>query len=64
MKAVDAQSSPAVLRGAYAALMVADGNPGPAWKIALAHDGQLLELLSAGAIYRPRRRGTASSAGS
>jgi azurin/DNA-binding transcriptional ArsR family regulator len=35
---------PLVLRGAYGALMVADGDPGPAWQAA-TKEGHLVELL-------------------
>ena len=34
-----------VRRGAYAALMIADGDPMPAWQVAKKHDGHLAELL-------------------
>ena len=39
-----ADGQPPVLRGAYGAMMIADGDPGPAWQIALK-DGHLVELL-------------------
>ncbi|MEO6239112.1 MAG: plastocyanin/azurin family copper-binding protein [Vicinamibacterales bacterium] len=38
-------SQPAVLRGIYGALMIADGDPAPAWQVAAKHEGHLLELL-------------------
>jgi azurin len=44
--------TPVVLRGAYGALMLADGDPGPAWKLAVGRDGHLLELLR-GVSYLP-----------
>jgi DNA-binding transcriptional ArsR family regulator len=40
--AVDGQ--PLVLRGVYGAMMIADGDPGPAWQVALK-EGHLVELL-------------------
>jgi DNA-binding transcriptional ArsR family regulator len=40
-----ADGQPLVLRGAYGAMMIADGDPGPAWQAALK-DGHLAELLS------------------
>lgn len=39
-----ADGQPLVLRGAYGAMMAADGDPGPAWQAALK-DGHLVELL-------------------
>ena len=39
-----ADGQPLVLRGAYGAMMAADGEPGPAWQAALK-DGHLVELL-------------------
>jgi DNA-binding transcriptional ArsR family regulator len=39
-----ADGQPLVLRGAYGAMMIADGEPGPAWQTALK-DGHLVELL-------------------
>lgn len=39
-----ADGQPMVLRGAYGAMMAADGEPGPAWQAALK-DGHLVELL-------------------
>jgi azurin/DNA-binding transcriptional ArsR family regulator len=44
-QAVGASSPPVVLRGAYGALMIADGKPDQAWETALKHDGHLVELL-------------------
>jgi azurin len=44
-KAIDAGSPAPVLRGAYGALMIAAGQPDPAWQIASQHDGHLKELL-------------------
>jgi len=48
--------TPVVLRGGYAALMLGDGDPGPAWKLALARDGHLPELLR-GVSYLPAGAG-------
>ena len=45
VQAIDGSSGPAVLRGAYGALTIADGKPDQAWETALKHDGHLLELL-------------------
>ena len=45
LQAINRASPPLVLRGAYAALLVADGAVDPAWQIALSRDGHLLELL-------------------
>ncbi len=45
VQAIDAGSGPAVLRGAYGALMAADGKPDQAWEMALKHDGHLVALL-------------------
>ena len=36
---------PAVRRGAYGAMMIADGDPAPAWQAAARLDGHLVELL-------------------
>jgi azurin/DNA-binding transcriptional ArsR family regulator len=45
-QATDAASSPPLaLRGAYGALMIGDGTPDEAWRIALAHQGHIVELL-------------------
>ena len=38
-------SQPAVLRGVYGGLMIADGDPAPAWQAAAKRDGHLVELL-------------------
>jgi azurin len=38
-------SEPLVRRGAYGGLMIADGDPGPAWQAAAAREGHLAELL-------------------
>jgi azurin len=38
-------TTPLVRRGAYGALMIADGDPMPAWQAAAKHDGHLAELL-------------------
>lgn len=43
-EAADA-SQPAMLRGIYGALMIADGDPAPAWQAAAKHEGHLVELL-------------------
>ncbi|HET7217442.1 MAG TPA: plastocyanin/azurin family copper-binding protein [Vicinamibacterales bacterium] len=47
MKSIESSSPPMALRGAYAALLTIDGTPDAAWKVALAHDRHLLELLHA-----------------
>jgi azurin len=44
-QAIDRPSPPLVLRGAYGALLVADGAPDAAWQAALKRDGHLVELL-------------------
>jgi azurin/DNA-binding transcriptional ArsR family regulator len=44
-KAVDAGGLPLVLRGAYAAMMIADGSPTAAWQAAVSREGHLVELL-------------------
>jgi azurin len=36
---------PLVRRGAYGGMMIADGEPGPAWQAAAARDGHLVDLL-------------------
>jgi azurin len=38
-------SQPLVLRGAYGGMMIADGDPAPAWLAAAKHEGHLVELL-------------------
>jgi azurin len=38
-------SRPLVLRGAYGGMMIADGDPAPAWQAAAKHEGHLVELL-------------------
>jgi azurin len=38
-------TQPAVLRGVYGGLMIADGDPAPAWEAASKRDGHLVELL-------------------
>lgn len=43
--AIQSADSPLVLRGAYGALMIADGKPQPAWQAAAGQEGHLLELL-------------------
>jgi azurin len=43
---VDA-TQPAVLRGAYGGLMIADGDPSPAWQAAATREGHMVELLRA-----------------
>ena len=45
MQAIDGPGPPLVLRGAYGALLVADGAPDAAWQAALKRDGHLVELL-------------------
>ena len=37
--------NPLVLRGAYGAMMIADGDPGRAWEAATKNEGHLVELL-------------------
>jgi azurin len=44
-QAIGGSSGPFVLRGAYGALVIADGKPDQAWQAALGHDGHLIELL-------------------
>jgi uncharacterized cupredoxin-like copper-binding protein len=44
---LDTATAPFALRGAYAALMVADGQPDAAWQLASKHDGHLAELVGA-----------------
>jgi azurin len=45
-KAIEAtESSPAVLRAAYGAMMIADGTPQTVWSAASKREGHLLELL-------------------
>ena len=43
--AATTSNQPLVRRGAYGALMVADGDPMPAWQAAAKHDGHLADLL-------------------
>jgi len=38
-------SQPAVLRAVYGGLLIADGDPSPAWQAAAKRDGHLVELL-------------------
>jgi len=45
MTAASSSSDPLVRRGAYGALMIADGDPTAAWQAAAKHDGHLAELL-------------------
>ena len=45
VQAIDKPGAPLVLRGAYGALLVADGTPDAAWQEALKRDGHLVELL-------------------
>ncbi len=45
VQAIDKPGAPLVLRGAYGALLVADGAPDAAWQAALKRDGHLVELL-------------------
>jgi azurin/DNA-binding transcriptional ArsR family regulator len=45
IQAIDAAASPAALRGAYGALMTADGKPDQAWDMAATRDGHLQALL-------------------
>ncbi len=46
VEAIDTASSPPlVLRGAYGAIMIADGKPDEAWQTALKHQAHLVELL-------------------
>jgi azurin len=44
LAAADA-GEPLVRRGAYGGMMIADGDPAPAWQIAAKADGHLVELL-------------------
>jgi azurin len=44
-QAVTGASQPLVLRGAYGGMMIADGDPTPAWQAAAKVDGHLVELL-------------------
>ena len=46
-KAIDGAPGPFVLRGAYGAMMIADGKPDRAWQDATARGDQILELLQA-----------------
>jgi azurin len=46
-QAVDQDRPALVLRGAYGGLLLADGAVDPAWALAQAHPGQLVELLRA-----------------
>jgi uncharacterized cupredoxin-like copper-binding protein len=43
---LESATAPFVLRGGYAALMVADGQPDAAWQLAATRDGHLAELMS------------------
>ena len=46
VEAIDTASSPPlVLRGAYGAIMIADGKPDGAWQTAVKHQAHLVELL-------------------
>ena len=45
VQAIEKSSPPLVLRGAYGALLVADGTPDAVWQEALKRDGHLVELL-------------------
>jgi uncharacterized cupredoxin-like copper-binding protein len=45
--ALESATEPHVLRGGYAALMLADGTPDAAWQLASKRDGHLVELLRA-----------------
>jgi azurin/DNA-binding transcriptional ArsR family regulator len=45
LKTLEGSSPPLVRRGAYGALMIADGSPTQAWQAALAHEGHLMDLL-------------------
>jgi azurin/DNA-binding transcriptional ArsR family regulator len=47
LRATETAASPLVLRGAYGALLVAEGNSHHAWQIASSHDGHVVELLRA-----------------
>ena len=44
-QAIETAAEPLVLRGAYGAMMIADGDPQPAWQAASTHEGHLVELL-------------------
>jgi hypothetical protein len=45
--AVETATEPNVLRGGYAAIMLADGTPDAAWQLAAKRDGHLVDLLRA-----------------
>ena len=60
-QAIDKPGAPLVLRGAYGALIVADGTPDAAWQAALKRDGHLLELLRS--VAHLPSAGTASALG-
>jgi azurin len=47
VQALGTVKEPLVLRGGYAALMAADGQPDAAWQLASKHDGHLVELIRA-----------------
>jgi uncharacterized cupredoxin-like copper-binding protein len=47
MQLLDTASEPFVVRGGYAALMVADGQSEAAWQLASKRDGHLIELIRA-----------------
>jgi len=44
---LDTASAPFALRGGYAALIFADGQPDAAWQLAAKHEGHLAELMRA-----------------
>jgi azurin/DNA-binding transcriptional ArsR family regulator len=44
-RAIESPGSPLVLRGAYGAMMLADGGPEAAWQAAAGREGHLAELL-------------------
>lgn len=44
-QATASASQPLVLRGAYGGMMIADGDPAPAWQAAAKLEGHLVELL-------------------
>ena len=56
VQAIEASSGAAVLRGAYGALMAADGKPDQAWEMAIKRDGHLVELLRSVRSVRERGR--------
>ena len=52
-KTIEESPSPFARRGAYGALMIADGNPDAGWQTAVAHPGHLADAMPALASVRP-----------